>query len=268
MRIEVQGGSLAEALDRAAEALRAEGVDDGGAVTLRIDATQAVTEEPVAESDAEVTDGADDTATDEVAAGDDDADEVDADEVEADDDADDDADEGGSAGDDADSGDEDDGDAEAPPSLEELDEEAEAAADFLEGLLDVLELPGNIHIRVHDDHAEVELVDVGGGMLIGRRGQTLDALQELVRAVVQRRLERRARILVDVEEYRARRLERIVERANEAIDEVLDTGEAVKLQPMDAYQRKAVHDLVASHEGVVSNSIGREPSRRVVIEPE
>jgi spoIIIJ-associated protein len=152
-------------------------------------------------------------------------------------------------------------------SPEDLDAEADAAADFLEGLLDAMDLPGDLQIRVHDDHAEIEIVNVGSGRLIGRRGQTLESIQELLRSALQRRFERRSRVLIDVEEYRARRLEKVIDKAEAVIEEVLESGEAQRLEPMDVHERKAVHHLVASYEGVTSSSRGREPTRRVVIEP-
>jgi spoIIIJ-associated protein len=152
-------------------------------------------------------------------------------------------------------------------SAEELDEEADAAADFLEGLLDALDLPGDLRIKVHEDHVELEVIEIGSGALIGRRGQTLEAIQELVRCSLQRQFQRRARVKIDAEGYRARRLEKLLEKAEEAIDNVLDSGEAERLEPMDVFERKAVHQLVADVEGVESRSQGREPARRVVIEP-
>lgn len=167
------------------------------------------------------------------------------------------------------SGEDDDEDDEEPAvTVDQLDEEADAAADFLEGLLDAMDLPGDIQIRVHEDHAEVEIVNVGSGRLIGRRGQTLDAIQELMRCALQRQFERRARVMVDIEGYRSRRLERLLEKAQEAIDAVLAEGEPQRLEPMDSFERKAVHRFVASQEGVTSGSRGREPTRRVVIERE
>ncbi|MTV25261.1 KH domain-containing protein [Nitriliruptoraceae bacterium ZYF776] len=162
--------------------------------------------------------------------------------------------------------DRDDGERDVVLTAEDLDEEADAAADFLEGLLDALDLPGDIRIRVAEDHAEVEVVEIGSGALIGRRGQTLEAIQELVRCALQREFQRRSRIKVDAEGYRSRRLEKLMEKADEAIDEVLDTGEPVRLEPMDVFERKAVHQLVADVDGVTSRSQGREPARRVVIE--
>jgi spoIIIJ-associated protein len=162
----------------------------------------------------------------------------------------------------------------APPvsdggvDVEELEEEADAAADFLEGLLDALDLPGDLRIRVTEDHAELEVVDIGSGALIGRRGQTLEAIQELVRCTLQRQFQRRARVMVDAEGYRARRLEKLLEKAEEAIDAVLETGEPERLEPMDVFERKAVHHLVAEVEGLASRSQGREPARRIMIERE
>ncbi len=151
-----------------------------------------------------------------------------------------------------------------------LDDEADAAADFVEGLLDALDLPGHLKIRILDDEdqAEVEIVDVGGGALIGRRGQTLEAIQELLRSAMQREFQQRSRVKVDVEGYRARRLEKLLEKAEDAIEDALDTGEPQRLEPMDVFERKAVHRLVGDHEGVASRSQGREPGRRVVIEVE
>jgi len=156
----------------------------------------------------------------------------------------------------------------APVSAEDLDEEAEAAADLLEGLLDAMDLPGDLRISIQEAHAEVEVVGLEEGVLIGRRGQTLDAVQELVRTAMQRRFERRSRVLVDVDGYRARRLEKLLERADEAVEEVLETGEPQRLEPMDSIERRLVHQRVAETAGVVSTSHGREPSRRIVIERE
>ena len=150
----------------------------------------------------------------------------------------------------------------------DLDAEADAAADFLEGLLDALDLPGDLRIHVAPEQVEIELLDIGSGVLIGRRGQTLDAIQELARCVLQREFQRRSRVLIDAEGYRARRLEKLLEKAEEAIDSVLDTGEPERLEPMDVFERKAVHHLVAGIEGITSRSQGREPARRVVLEVE
>lgn len=153
------------------------------------------------------------------------------------------------------------------PTLKQLDEDAELAADFLEGLLDILDLPGDIEIEITEQQAVVTLQDVGSGLLIGRRGATLDALQELIRCSVQRRTERRSRVRVDVEGYRERQLEKLREHCREAIAEVRETNAPVELEPMDAYERKMMHDLAAAAGGVTSASEGVEPRRRVVIRP-
>ena len=159
---------------------------------------------------------------------------------------------------------------ESPDDAErlDLDAEADAAADFLEGLLDALDLPGDLKIHVAPDQVEIELLDIGSGVLIGRRGQTLDAIQELVRCVLQREFQRRSRVLIDAEGYRARRLEKLLEKAEEAIDAVLDSGEPERLEPMDVFERKAVHNLVSGIDGITSRSQGREPARRIVLEAE
>lgn len=151
-------------------------------------------------------------------------------------------------------------------TAEDLEEEADAAADFLEGLLDALDLPGDLRIKVHADHVELEVIEIGSGALIGRRGQTLEAIQELVRCSLQRQFQRRARVKIDAEGYRSRRLEKLIEKAEEAIDTVLQTGDAERLEPMDVFERKAIHQLVAEVDGLESRSQGREPSRRVIIE--
>jgi spoIIIJ-associated protein len=198
---------------------------------------------PVTTDDAEAADDVDDLEgeLDEV---EDETDEVDA-EAEA-------ADDGGYADDDE-------------TRVAQLNEEADLAADFVEGLLDILELPGDIEIEVDESQAFVNVVEVGSGLLIGRRGATLDALQELVRAATQRQVERRSHVRVDIEGYRYRQLEKLKDRCRDGIAQVRETGEAFRLEPMDAYERKVMHDLVARTGGVTSSSEGVEPRRRVVI---
>jgi spoIIIJ-associated protein len=156
----------------------------------------------------------------------------------------------------------------AQERIDLLDEEAEMAADFIEGLLDRFDLPGDIEIEVHEEQALVNVQDVDSGLLIGRRGATLDALQELARCAVQRQTERRAHIRVDVEGYRARQTEKLHDKCRDAIAEVRETGEPVRLEVMDAYERKLMHNLVMKTGGVTSVSEGTEPKRRVVIHPE
>lgn len=189
---------------------------------------------------------------DEDAAAELDSEEVDVEEVDARDTQDADTDEAGYADDDE-------------TRVAQLNEEADLAADFVEGLLDILELPGDIEIEVDESQAFVNVVEVGSGLLIGRRGATLDALQELVRAATQRQVERRSHVRVDIEGYRYRQLEKLKDRCRDGIAQVRETGEPFRLEPMDAYERKVMHDLVARTGGVSSSSEGVEPRRRVVI---
>lgn len=193
----------------------------------------------------------------EAAAADDDDLEVDSADSAASDDSDDSADDTGGRGRN-----------QGPPTktVEELDEEADVAADFLEGLLDAMDLPGDLQIRILDDAAVVEVVDGDSGALIGRRGQTLESIQELARCSLQREFQRRTRVRIDVEGYRERRIEKLLDKADEVIDDVLANGGSERLEPMDVFERKAVHELVATVDGVSSRSVGREPGRRVIIE--
>ncbi len=151
--------------------------------------------------------------------------------------------------------------------MEQLDREADLAADFVEELLDLLDLPGDIEIEVREDQALVNIFEVGSGLLIGRRGATLDALQELVRCAVQRSTERRTHVRVDVEGYRARQLDKLRDKCRDAIAEVREAGQPFRLEAMDAFERKMMHDLIAKSLGVSSQSEGSEPKRRVVIYP-
>jgi spoIIIJ-associated protein len=104
-------------------------------------------------------------------------------------------------------------------------------------------------------------------LLIGRHGQTLDAIQELTRLAVGRRLDERIRVIVDVEDYRKRREARLAERARELAERVRDDGTEEELEPMNSYERKLVHDAVADIEGVETESRGVDPERYVVIRP-
>ncbi|MGH3117169.1 MAG: RNA-binding cell elongation regulator Jag/EloR [Gaiellales bacterium] len=136
--------------------------------------------------------------------------------------------------------------------------------DFLEGLLDAMEVDGQVSAEIVDDaiRAEVEGEDVG--ILIGRRGQTLEAIQELLRTAVRRQSNIHVPIIVDVEGYRERRRVAVAEQAREMARRALEEGEA-ELDPMPAFERKVVHDTVSEIDGVTSFSEGEEPRRRVVI---
>jgi spoIIIJ-associated protein len=152
--------------------------------------------------------------------------------------------------------------------LEELEGQADAAADFLEELLGHMGIDAIAEPGEHGGHMYVDIVDGPEddmALLIGRHGQTLDAIQELTRMVVNRRLDTRVRVIVDVQDYRKRREERLVENARQLADRVIDTGQEVELDPMNPFERKLVHDALADVEGVETGSRGEEPNRFVVI---
>ena len=158
-------------------------------------------------------------------------------------------------------------------SDEELEDQGDIAAEFLEGLLSRIGLAVDVEPTLEDGIMYVDVLaqdpdDEEMGLLIGRRGQTLDALQELTRVVVGQRSETRARIVVDVEEYRRRQRARLQARARDLAKRVAQTGQEEELEPMNPYDRKVVHDAVAGVPGVTSSSRGDEPERRVVIRAE
>lgn len=151
---------------------------------------------------------------------------------------------------------------------EALIEEGEIAGDYLEQLLDVLDFDGDIDLDVEGDRA---IVSIDGGKdldkLVGRRGEVLDALQELTRLAVQQATGVRSRLMLDVAGWRAGRRAELSALGAEAAKRVLESGEREALTPMTPFERKIVHDAVAAVDGVVSESEGVEPSRRVVVLP-
>jgi spoIIIJ-associated protein len=152
----------------------------------------------------------------------------------------------------------------------DLEEQADAVADFVEELLAKMEIDAIAEPSEEGGRMYVDILDGSDddmAALIGKHGQTLDAIQELARQIVGRRLDQRIRVLVDVEDYRKRRASRLVELAEEAAERALETGVEQSLAPMDALERKIVHDAVATIEGVESASSGEEPDRFVVISP-
>ncbi len=152
------------------------------------------------------------------------------------------------------------------PSLADLEFEGEVAADYIEGLLDVADLDGDIDMDVEGDRAVVSVVGATLDELVGRRGEVLEALQELTRLAVQQRTGNRTRMMLDVGGYRQRRRAELAEAGQEAADEVRRTGQPKKLWPMNPFERKVVHDAVAAA-GLRSESEGEEPERRVVVLP-
>jgi spoIIIJ-associated protein len=159
--------------------------------------------------------------------------------------------------------------AEVSARVQRLEEEGEVAADYLEELLDIADLDGDIDIDIDKARASVSIVSEEDGdrylsRLVGEKGEVLDAIQELTRLAVQARLGERSRIMVDIAGHRADRKATLTALAEEAIGTVRSTGSDVSLDPMNPVERKVVHDVVAEA-GLSSDSEGVEPKRYVVI---
>lgn len=155
------------------------------------------------------------------------------------------------------------------PTADLLEKEGDAAADYLEGLLDIADLDGDIDIDVEGDRAQVSIVEVNAGelgTLVGDDGKVLDALQELARLAAAQATGERSRLMLDIGGFRLTRRRELEALAKTAIDEVKETGEPVRLAAMNAFERKVVHDVVTSA-GLVSESEGVDPDRRIVIKP-
>jgi spoIIIJ-associated protein len=160
-------------------------------------------------------------------------------------------------------------DGEAPePSRDvaDLEQESEIAADYVEGLLDVADLDGDIDMDVEGDRALVSVVGATLQELVGPRGEVLEALQELTRLAVHRQTGVRTRIMLDVGGYRARRRMELTALGRDTAEDVSRTGVACRLDPMTPFERKIIHDAVAAA-GLRSESEGEEPNRRVVVLP-
>jgi len=163
----------------------------------------------------------------------------------------------------------------ASEDAEELNEQADVGAGFLEGLLERLGLEADVEPALRDGTMYLDVLGVVGddeeqsdddmALLIGRHGQTLDAIQELTRMVVAQRTGLRPRVIVDVEDYRKRQRARLVAQAKDVARRVVRTGSEEELEPMNSFERKIVHDAVATVPGAESVSRGEDPDRRVVV---
>ena len=150
--------------------------------------------------------------------------------------------------------------------VQQLEQEGEIAADYLEELLDIADLDGDLDMDVDGDRAAVSIVGADLSQLVGSRGEVLEALQELTRLAVYRETGERSRLMLDISGYRAERREELERLAAEKIAEARESGERVSLRPMSPFERKVVHDAVAAA-GLSSESEGVEPRRFVVILP-
>jgi spoIIIJ-associated protein len=150
--------------------------------------------------------------------------------------------------------------------VEQLEQEGDIAADYLEELLDIADLDGDLDMDVEGDRAAVSIVGADLSQLVGARGEVLDALQELTRLAVYRETGERSRLMLDISGYRAQKREELVKLAEETVAQVTESGESVSLDPMSPFERKVVHDAVAAA-GLSSESEGVEPRRFVVVLP-
>ena len=147
-----------------------------------------------------------------------------------------------------------------------LEQEGDIAADYLEELLDIADLDGDLDIDVEADRAAVSIVGADLSQLVGQDGKVLEALQELTRLAVYRETGERSRLMLDVSGFRADKRSRLSQLGAETAAKVAESGEPVSLEPMSPFERKIVHDAVAAA-GLRSESAGVEPRRYVVVLP-
>ena len=150
--------------------------------------------------------------------------------------------------------------------MQRLEQEGDIAADYLEELLDIADLDGDLDMDVEGDRAAVSIVGADLSQLVGAKGEVLDALQELTRLAVYRETGERSRLMLDISGYRAEKREELVKLADSIVTQVKETGEPASLDPMSPFERKVVHDAVAAA-GLTSESEGVEPRRFVVVLP-
>lgn len=161
----------------------------------------------------------------------------------------------------------DDAGARTPETAGLLVQEGDAAADYLEGFLDILDLDGDIDIDVEGNRAMVSILEARAGdlrRLVGTDGSVLNALQELTRLAAAQATGERSRLMLDIAGFRAARRAELQALAHEAIARVRSSGDPIALEPMSAFERKVIHDAVAE-EGLASASEGEEPQRFIVI---
>jgi spoIIIJ-associated protein len=154
----------------------------------------------------------------------------------------------------------------AAAEIEALEQEGDIAADYIEGLLDIADYDGDIDLDVEGERALVSVVGSGLDELVGKRGEVLEALQELTRLAVHRQTGNRTRLMLDVGGYRERRRQELSKLGRDVCEEVKRNGKPKPLAPMTPFERKIVHDAIAAA-GLRSESEGEEPERYVVVYP-
>lgn len=154
----------------------------------------------------------------------------------------------------------------APKTASKLEEEGDIAADYLEGLLDIADLDGDIDIDVENGRAALSIAGGKLAHLVGKNGEVLDSLQELTRLAVQTSSGDRSRLMLDIDNFRAKRKAELKALAEKVGAEAKSTGKEIKLDPMNAFERKIIHDTIQDM-GLTSESEGEDPRRFVVIFP-
>ena len=147
-------------------------------------------------------------------------------------------------------------------------EPAERVRELVEGVLDELDLDGEVEIS--EDESRIEAVVEGDddyGLLIGKRGQTIDALQLLCYQAAFRGMKERKRVVVDAAGYRERRRETLEARADRAAEQAMSAAHSIEMDPMSAQERRVVHEHLKERSGVETYSEGDEPRRCVVVAP-
>ena len=151
-------------------------------------------------------------------------------------------------------------------TVAKLEEEGDIAADYLEGLLDIADLDGDIDIDVENGRASLAIAGGKLGHLVGKEGEVLDSIQELTRLAVQTATGDRSRLMLDIDNFRANRRKELTTLAKKLGEEAKSTGKEIKLDPMNAFERKIIHDTIQDL-GLSSESDGEDPRRYVVIYP-
>jgi len=147
-----------------------------------------------------------------------------------------------------------------------LEQEGDVAADYLEGILDIADLDGDIDMDIENGRAVVSIVGADLSQLVGEKGKVLDAIQELTRLAVTRETGERSRLMLDISGHREKVRAELTALGQETAAKVLETGEPIKLRVMTSFERKVVHDAV-SDAGAKSVSEGETPNRRIVVHP-
>lgn len=155
-------------------------------------------------------------------------------------------------------------------SEEEAERSEKAAGEFLEGVLKVMGVDAKLESRVDrsENTVHIELSGENMGFVIGRRGETLDALQYLTTIVTNKKEDSRWRVTLDTENYREKRTASLIALANKTANQAVKTGKSIALEPMSPQERRIIHSALQDNKAVTTFSTGQEPRRKIVIAPQ